>query len=121
MFFSSFVFQLQLKILWRLYKWNGKERKIYDFFTWCNKLTLQKCNAPFQTQGMKSFLASAMFRSEGVFTTQRESPWTWKAVSLQNVKQRVTLQNFISPAKKWKIDHKNVIHSKSKQLHVNVA
>jgi len=25
------------------------------------------------------------------------------------------------PAEKWKIDHKNLIHSKSKQLHLNVA
>jgi len=31
--------------------------------------------------------------------------------------RRVTLQNFRSSAKKWKVDHKNPIHSKSKQLH----
>jgi len=33
----------------------------------------------------------------------------------------VTLQKFRSPAKKWKVDHKNLIHSKSKQLHFNVV
>jgi len=33
----------------------------------------------------------------------------------------VTLQNFRSPVKKWKVDHKNEMHSKSKQLLFNVA
>ena len=59
--------------------------------------------------------------SVGAFTTQRESPWTRKSPTFQNFKWIVTLQNFRSPAKKWKIDHKNVIHSKSKQLHFNMA
>jgi len=31
------------------------------------------------------------------------------------------LQYFRSPAKKWKVDHKNLIYSKSKQLYFNVA
>jgi len=44
-----------------------------------------------------------------------------KGVTLQNFKWRVTLQNFTSPVKKWKVDRKNVIHSKSKQLHFKVA
>jgi len=38
-------------------------------------------------------------------------PWIWKGV---------TLQNFRSPAKKWKADHKILIYSKSKQLHFDV-
>jgi len=37
-------------------------------------MTFQKCNAPFQTRGIKSFLASALFQSASAFTTQRESP-----------------------------------------------
>jgi len=57
-----------------------------------------------------------VFQSASAFTTQRKLPWTRKGVTLQNFKWIVTLQNFRSPAKKWK-DHKNVIHSKSKQLH----
>jgi len=32
-----------------------------------------------------------------------------KGATLQNFEWRVTLQNFRSPAKKWKVDHKNVI------------
>ena len=46
---------------------------------------------------------------------------TRKDVTLQNLKWRFTLKNFRLPAKKWKADHKNVIHSKSKQLNFNVA
>jgi len=50
-------------------------------------------------------MASAAFQSAKAFTTQRELPWTRKGVTLQNFKWRVVLQNFRSPAKKWKIDH----------------
>jgi len=60
-------------------------------------MTFPRYGAPFQTRGMKSFLASAMFQSASAFTTQRESPWTRKGV---------TLQNFKSSAKKWNVDHK---------------
>jgi len=31
------------------------------------------------------------------------------------------LADNVKPAKKWKVDHKNVIHSKSKQLHFDMA
>jgi len=86
-------------------KGNEQERKTYNSLTWSDKMTLQRCNAPFQTRGMRSFLASAVLQSASAFTTQRESPWTRKSVTLQNFKWRVTLQNFRSPAMKWKVDH----------------
>jgi len=70
---------------------------------------------------MKSFLASAVLLSASAFTTQCESPWTWKGITLQNFKRIVILKNFRSSAKKWKVDHKNLMHSKSKQLHCKVA
>jgi len=106
---------------WRTLSWlcmkfrhfqDFNKRKTYDSLTWSNKMAFQRYNAPFQTQGIKSFLATAVFQSASAFTTQRGSPWTRKGVALQN---------FGSPAKKWKVDHKNVIQSKSKQLHFNVA
>jgi len=48
-------------------------------------------------------------------------PWTRKGVTLQNFIWIVTLQNFRSSAKKWKVDHKNLIRIKSKQLHFNAT
>jgi len=46
--------------------------------------------------------------------------WTRRGVTLQNFKWIVSLQNFRSPARRWKVNHKNVIHSESKQIHFNV-
>ena len=47
-------------------------------------MAFQRYNAPFQTQGIKSFLATAVFQSASAFATQRESPWTRKGVILQD-------------------------------------
>ena len=80
-----------------------------QFFDLVSQNDISKCNAPIQTRGMKSFLSSAVFSSASAFTTQRESTWTRKGATLQNFKWRVALQNFRTPAKKCKLDHKNVI------------
>ena len=84
-------------------------------------IAFYRCNAPFQTRGMKNFLPLCFFENASAFRTQRESPWTWNGVILLKLKWIVTLQNFRSPAKKWNVDHKNVIHIKLKQLYFNVA
>jgi len=84
-------------------------------------IAFHSCNAPFKTRGMKNFWPVWFFKSASAFTTQHESPWTRNGVILLKLKWKVTLQNFRSPAKKWNVDHKNVIHSKSKQLYFNVA
>jgi len=88
--------------------------KTCNSLTRSNKMTFQMCDTAFQAGDMKNFLVSAVFQSVGAFTTQPESLRTRKSVTLQN-------RNFRSPAKKFKVDRKNVIHSKSKQLHFNVA
>jgi len=59
-FFSSFIFSWKLKLLWRLDKGNGQERKTCNSLTW-SKLDFRGCNPPFQARGMKSFQASAVF------------------------------------------------------------
>jgi len=84
-------------------------------------MTLQRCNAPFQTRGMKNFLTSAVFESTSAFTTQREPSWTRKGVILQNFKWIVIFQNFRPLPKKWKVNHQNVIHNKSQQFHFSVG
>jgi len=84
-------------------------------------IAFHSCNAPFKTRGMKNFWPVWFFKSASAFTTQHESPWTRNGVILLKLKWKVTLQNFRSPAKKWNVDHKNVIHSKLKQLYFNVA
>jgi len=100
--FSSFlVFHFSVKN-WNYCSDEGNRQK---HKTWIFDLVQQNdisdvlCS---KARGMKSFLTSVVCWSASV-TTDMEGC------------------NFRSPAKKWKVDHKNVIHSKSKQLHFNLA
>ena len=102
-------------------KGNGQKHKTYNYLTCYNKMTFQRCNAPFQTWGMKSFLASAVVHLHGFlwcvlwrwlfmvlllvdwvlwnnksspFQPSVSHPWTRKGVTLQKVKEIATLQDF---------------------------
>jgi len=52
--------------------------------------------------------------------TQRESPLDTEGRNLVKLQMKSPCKTSV-PAKKYKVNHKNLIHSKSKQLHFSVA
>ena len=76
-FLLSFISQLKTETIaaprWR----KSAGTKICNSLTWSNKMTFQRCNAPFKTRGIKCFWPLRCL-SASAFTTQHESPWTRK-------------------------------------------
>jgi len=83
-------------------------------------MTFQRCNAPFQTRGMRSFLASAVFevRVHLQPSVSHLGHGRAKCCETSNESHLAKLQ---VSRKEVQGSHKNVINSKTKQLLFNVA
>ena len=116
--FSSFVFQSWYYCGASIKK-TGRNAK-HNSLTW-SKWHFRSATLPSKPEVWRVFWCLRCFKVWVHLQPSVSHPWTRKGVTLQNFKWIVALQNFRSPAKKWKVHRKNLIHSKSKQLHFNVA
>jgi len=97
----------------------GQERKTYSL-TW-SKWFFRGATLHSNPEVCRVFWTQRYFKVGVHLQPCMSHPWTRKGVTLHNFKWRGTLQTFRYPTKRWMVDHKNLIHSTSKQLHFNVA